>query len=74
MGKAQDTAFTLSGAMSSIGKQAQLSAKAVSLGDGQQLITQAITEGHIKPRGPGHPSSIPPVPTLFNFCYPDSPP
>ena len=24
-------------------------------------------EGHIKPRGPGHPHSIPPASTLFNF-------
>ena len=67
LGKAQDTAFTLSGAISWIGKQAQLSTKPVSLGDGWRLITQTITEGHIKPRGPGHPHSILPASTPFNF-------
>ena len=71
--KAQDTAFTLSRAIGWIGKQAQFSAKPVSLGDDQWLIAQAITEGHIKPRGPGHPCSIPPASTLFNFHNQDSP-
>ena len=37
------------------------------LGDGWQLITKAITEGHIKPRGPGCPLSIQPASTPFNF-------
>ena len=32
-----------------------------------ELIAQAIMEGHIKPRGPGDPHSIPPVLTPFNF-------
>ena len=59
--------FTLSGAIGWIGKQAQLSANPVSLGEGQQMITQAITKGCIEPRGPGHPCSIPPVSTPFNF-------
>ena len=71
LGEAWDAVFSLSGAISWIGKQAQLSTKPVSLGDGQQLIAQAITEGHIKPRGPGHPCSIPPASTLFNFCNQD---
>ena len=63
--------FTLLGAISWVGKQAQLSAKPASLGDGWQLITQAIAEGHIEPRGPGHPHSIPSAPTPFNFCNQD---
>ena len=67
LGEVQDATFMLSGATSWVGKQAQLSAKSVSLGDGQWLIAQAITEGHIKPRGPGCPCSIPPVSTPFNF-------
>ena len=66
--------FTLSGAISWVGNQAQLSAKPVSLGDGQQLITQAITEEHIKPRGPGCPHSILPASTSFNLCSQDLPP
>ena len=71
--KAWDAIFTLSGAISWVGKQAQLSAKSVSLDDGQQLITQAIIKRHIKPRGPGHPISILPVSTPFNFHNQDLP-
>ena len=55
MGKAQDAVFMLLGAISWVGKQAQLSVNLVSLGEGQQLIAQAITKGHIKPRGLGCP-------------------
>ena len=66
--------FMLSGAIGWVGKQVQLSTKLVGLGYGQQLIAQAITEGHIEPRGPGHPHSIPPVSTLFNFHNQDSSP
>ena len=57
----------MSGAISWVGKQSQLSAKLVSLCNGLWLITQAITKGHIKPRGPGHPRSIPPASTPFNL-------
>ena len=53
MGEVCNAAFTLSGTIAWVGKQAQLSAKPVSLGNGWQLIAQAITEGHIKPRGLG---------------------
>ena len=67
LGKVCNTVFILSGAISWVGKPAQLSVKLVNLGDGWQLIAQAITEGHIKPRGPGHPHSIPPALSLFNF-------
>ena len=67
LGEVQDATFMLSGAISWVGKQAQLSAKPASLGDGQQLMTQAITEGDIKPRGPSHPHSSPPTATPFNF-------
>ena len=57
----------LSGAINWVGKQAKLSTNLVSLGEGWWLISQAITEGHIKPGGPGHLSSIPPASTPFNF-------
>ena len=66
--------FTLSGALAWVSKPVQLSAKPASLGDGQQLTTQTITEGHIEPRGPGHPLSIPPASTPFNFHSQDSSP
>ena len=63
--------FTLSGAITWFGKPAQLSVKPASLGDGQQLIAQAIPEGHIEPRGPGNPHSIPTASTPFDFCNQD---
>ena len=72
LGEAWDTMFTLLGAISWVGKQAQLIANLVSLDEGQWLITQAITKGCIKPRGPECPHSIPPVSTLFNFHNQDS--
>ena len=53
LGEVRDAAFTLSRVTAWVGKQAQLSAKPISLGEGRWLITQAITEGHIEPRGPG---------------------
>ena len=71
LGKAWDTAFMLSGAISWVSKPAQLSAKLASLGDGQWLIAQAITEGHIKPRGLSHLHSIPPALPPFNFYNQD---
>ena len=71
LGKAWDTAFMLSGTISWVSKWAQLSTKPASLGDDWQLITQAITDGHIEPRGPGRPPSIPPASTPFNFCHQD---
>ena len=42
--EAQDTTFTLSGAISWVGKQAQLNANVVSLWESQWLIAQAITK------------------------------
>ena len=49
LGEARDATFTLSGITVWVGKQAQISAKPISLGLGRWLITQAVTEGHIKP-------------------------
>ena len=67
LGEAWDATFTLSGTVSLVGKWAQLSAKPASLSDGWWLIAKAITEWHIKPRGPSHPCSILPASTPFNF-------
>ena len=72
--KAWDAVFTLSGAISSVGKQAQPSSSPVSLGEGWWLIAQAITKGCIKPRGLGCPRSIPSVSTQFKFHNQDSSP
>ena len=71
LGEVQDAMISLSGTISGVDKEAQLSAKPASLGDGQQLIAQAITEGHIKPMGSYHPCSILPASTPFNFCNQD---
>ena len=45
LGEVRDAVFTLSGVVAWVGKQAELNAKPESLGEGQQLITQAITKG-----------------------------
>ena len=63
----------LSGAIGWVGKQVQLNASPVSLGEGWQLITQAITEQQTEPRGPRHPRSIPPTSSPFNFHNQDQP-
>ena len=43
-GKVHDAMFMLSGAISWVGKQAQLNANTVSLWEGWQMIAQAITK------------------------------
>ena len=63
----RDATFTFSGVIAWVGKQSKLKAKPVSLGDGQQLIAETITEVHIEPRSPGCPHSLPPVSMPFNF-------
>ena len=56
------------------GKQAHLNTNPVTLGEGWQLITQAITEWCIEPRRPSHPHSIQPASLPFNFCTQDQSP
>ena len=73
-GKAWDTTFMLSGAISWVGKQAQLNTNAISLLEGQWLITQAIIEWCIEARGPRHPHSLPPASPPFSFCKQDESP
>ena len=68
LGETWDAIFMLSGAISGVGKQAQLRASAVSMGEGQQLIAQAITEWCIEPRGSGCPHLILPASPPFSFC------
>ena len=74
LGEAWDSMFMLSGAISWVGKQAQLNANAVTLGEGWQVITQAITEQHFEPRGPGSPCSILPASPPFSFHNQDESP
>ena len=44
LGKAHDTMFMLSGALSWVGKQVQLNANVLSLWEDWQMIAQAITK------------------------------
>ena len=67
LGKAWDAMFTLSGAISWVGKQAQLNVNVGSLGEGWQLIAQAFTECCSEPRGPRHPCLILPASSPFSF-------
>ena len=66
--------FMLSGAISWVGNQAQLNTNAVSLQEGQQLITQTITEQCIEARGSRCPQSLPTVSPPFSFCNQDESP
>ena len=74
LGEVRDAVFMLSGLIAWVGKQTQISIKPISLGNGRQLIAQAITKGHIEPRGHGHPQSILPASTPFNFHNQDMSP
>ena len=71
LGEVRDATFTLSGIIAWVGKQVQLNAKPVSLGEGRWLITHTIAEGNIKPMEPGHPHSIPPALMPFSFHHQD---
>ena len=68
-----DATFTLSGAISSVGNQAQLNTNAVSLWEGWQKIVQAITKWWAEARRPGHPSTYLPAFLPFSFCNQDEP-
>ena len=68
LGEAQDAMFTLSGALSWVGQQAQLNANALSMWEGWQLIAHAITKWHAEARGPRCPCSHLPVSLPFRFC------
>ena len=59
MGKAWDAVFMLPRAIGWVGKQAELNASLVHLGEGWQLIPQAITKWCTEPKGTGCPDSIP---------------
>ena len=53
--EARDAAFLLSRAGTWVGKPAYLSANPMTIQEGRWAIAQAITNCHIKVRGPGHP-------------------
>ena len=67
LGEVQDAMFTLSGALSWVGKEAQLTTNPLNLWEGRWLIAQADTKGCIEARGPRHPCSWLPVSPPFGF-------
>ena len=75
LGEVRDAVFTLSEAISWVGKLAQLHAIPMSLREGWQVIVQAIKECQIEARGPGCPWSCPVISQPFIFYQrEDSPP
>ena len=71
--EAWDAMIMLSGAISWVGRQAQLNASVISPWECWHMIAQAIVEWHIKARGPGHPHSHLPALPPFSFCNQDRP-
>ena len=74
LGEVRDTTFTLTGAVTLVGKPAYLATDPLTIQEGQWTIAQAITECWIEVRGPGWPclnlSNLQP----FRFyCPGDSP-
>ena len=58
LGKARDAAFTHTGAGTWVGKPAYPGTDPLTIQEGQQTITQAITECWTEVRGPGWPHSL----------------
>ena len=60
LGEVRDATFTLSGIIAWVGKQMQLNAKPISLGEGRQLIAQpsqkeTLNQGDLATLVPSHP-------------------
>ena len=53
--KARDAAFLLTGAGTWVGKPAYLATDPMTIHEGQQAISQAVTDCQVKVRGPGPP-------------------
>ena len=69
LGEVRDAAFMLTGTGTWVGKLAHLSANPLTIQEGQQVITQAISKCQIGMRGPGHPCSYPTAPQPFRFYH-----
>ena len=67
LGEVRDAAFTLSGAISWVGKLSHLHTIPMSLWEGWWVIVQASTECWIELRGTGCPHSHPVTPQPFRF-------
>ena len=72
--KARDVAFLLTGAGMWVGKLAYLIADPMTIQECRKAIAQAISDHHVKARGPGHPHVNPPAQQSFQFDPPKSSP
>ena len=71
MDKVCDAIFMLTGAISWVGKQVWLNTNAITLQEGQQLITQTITKWCVEARRPGCPHTYPHALPSFSFSSQD---
>ena len=67
--ESRDTAFMPTGAGNWVGKPAYLAMGSLTIQEGWQEITWAITECQIKVRAPGHPCVNLSTPQLFRFNH-----
>ena len=68
--EARDATFLLTGVGTWVGKPAYLSTNPMTIQGGQQAITQAVTDCHIKVRVPGHPCVNLSAQQPFRFDHP----
>ena len=68
--EARDAAFLLTGASMWVGKSAYLAADPMTIQEGRQAITQAVTDCWVNARGPGHPHVNPLAQQPFPFDPP----
>ena len=66
----RDATFLLTRAGTWVGKLAYLTTDPMTIQEGQQAITQAITDCHMKARGLGHPCVNLPAQQPFRFDHP----
>ena len=67
---ARDAAFLLTRVGRWVGNPAYLAADTITIQEGQQGITQAVTDHCLKARGPGHPHVNLPTQQPFRFHHP----
>ena len=67
MDEARDATFLLTGSGMWVGKSAYLAADPMTIQEGRRAIAQAISDHHVKARGPGHPCVNLPAQQPFQF-------
>ena len=65
--EARDATFLLTGAGTWVRKLAYLATDPMTIQEGKRAIAQAITDGGVKARGPGHPNVNPLAQQPFQF-------